>query len=142
MIIADTNLIVYLYIESEYSKFADALFQKDSNWYVPLLWRSEFRNVLTLLTRAGRMDLEHAFHLYYEAQKIVAGKEYQPDPLEVLRLAAESGCSAYDCEFIHLAHYFETCLITMDKKLLYAFPEHTRKLTEYSHPPAGTQGIT
>ncbi len=94
--------------------------------------------MLTLLTRSGRMDLEHAFHLYYEARKIVAGKEYQPDPLEVLSLAAESGCSAYDCEFIHLAQYFDTFLITMDKRMLSVFPEYTRKLTEYAHPPAGT----
>ena len=40
----------------------------------------------------------------------------------MLELVRDSDCSAYDCEFIALALQLGTKLITMDKKLLRAFP--------------------
>ena len=39
-------------------------------------------------------------------------------------LAYSSRSSAYDCEFIALAQTLNTPLITTDKKLIKAFPEH------------------
>jgi predicted nucleic acid-binding protein len=39
-----------------------------------------------------------------------------------LQLAAESGCSAYDCEFVALARDLEVPLVTADRQLLAAFP--------------------
>ena len=38
-------------------------------------------------------------------------------------------CSAYDCGFIALAIKLNTKLVTMDKKLLRAFPARTVALT-------------
>ena len=38
-------------------------------------------------------------------------------------MVRDSDCSAYDCEFIALAINLNTKLVTMDKKLLKAFPE-------------------
>lgn len=49
MIVADTNLIAYLWISGEKSELADQVFQKDPSWIAPVLWRSEFRNVLSML---------------------------------------------------------------------------------------------
>jgi predicted nucleic acid-binding protein len=40
----------------------------------------------------------------------------------VLELVRDSDCSAYDCEFIALAIKLDTKLVTVDKKLLKAFP--------------------
>lgn len=40
----------------------------------------------------------------------------------VLELVRASDCSAYDCEFVALAAQLDTRLVTMDKKLLRAFP--------------------
>ncbi len=98
---------------------------------MPVLWRSEFRNVLSVLISKETISLSEAYHLYYEACRIVKGREYQPDPVEVLRHASESGCSAYDCEFVHLAEYLGTWLITMDKKLLSRYPKSTFDLRKY-----------
>jgi predicted nucleic acid-binding protein len=47
----------------------------------------------------------------------------------VLELVRDSDCSAYDCEFIALAMKLDTKFITMDKKLLRAFPQRAIALS-------------
>jgi len=42
---------------------------------------------------------------------------------DVLTLAAETGSSAYDCEFVSLAISLGVKLITSDKKIIKHFPE-------------------
>lgn len=51
MIVADTNIISYLLLPTTYSESVDAVFKLDSKWVAPLLWKSEFRNVLALYLR-------------------------------------------------------------------------------------------
>ena len=46
MIVVDTNIIAYLFLEGEFTSQAESLFHKETNWAAPVLWRSEFRNVL------------------------------------------------------------------------------------------------
>ena len=41
----------------------------------------------------------------------------------VFSLAIQSGCSAYDCEFVWLARDLGLPLVTVDKKALNAFPD-------------------
>jgi len=41
----------------------------------------------------------------------------------VLGLAAQSGCTAYDCEFVALAADLGTRLVTADRRVLAAFPD-------------------
>jgi predicted nucleic acid-binding protein len=41
----------------------------------------------------------------------------------VLELVRDGDCLAYDCEFIALAIKLDTKLVTVDKKLLRAFPK-------------------
>jgi predicted nucleic acid-binding protein len=43
----------------------------------------------------------------------------------VLELVRDSDCSAYDCEFIALAEKLDVKLVTMDTKILKAFPGRT-----------------
>jgi hypothetical protein len=51
MIIVDTNIIGYLYLTSDHSPQAEKALLKDPFWSAPILWRSEFRNVLALYIR-------------------------------------------------------------------------------------------
>jgi len=48
---------------------------------------------------------------------------------DVLRLAASSGCSAYDCAFVAAAQQLGVPLITADQALLNAFPDLAQPLT-------------
>jgi predicted nucleic acid-binding protein len=53
----------------------------------------------------------------------MAGAEYEVDSRRVLELVRDSDCSAYDCEFVALAMSLGVTLVTMDTKLLRAFPK-------------------
>ena len=64
------------------------------------------------------------------AEALLAPGEADVDSEAVLRLAAQSGCTAYDCEFVALAQKLAVTLITMDRALLRAFPEMAQALVE------------
>jgi len=74
MIVVDTNIIAYFYLDGKYTKEAEKLFSYDPQWIVPMLWRSEFRNILAHFSSS-----------------------------DVLELVSISDCSAHDCEFVCLA---------------------------------------
>lgn len=84
MIVVDSNVLAYLYLQGEYTAAAEALLE---------------------------------------------GAEYEIDSQTVLELVHGSDCSAYDCEFIALAMKLDTQLVTMDKKLLRAFPQRAIALS-------------
>ena len=72
--------------------------------------------------RRGSLTFDQAHTLQREAEELLAGAEYDVDSLSVLTHVRDSDCSAYDCEFVALAGRLETKLVTMDRKLLLAFP--------------------
>ncbi|HBX37308.1 MAG TPA: VapC toxin family PIN domain ribonuclease [Pseudohongiella sp.] len=122
MIVADTNTIVYLYLPTEQTDDTIKLLHKDPHWVAPLLWRSEFRNVLALYVKKGIIDLSTAIAMQAQAEQQFADNEYTVNSMDVLSLAAGSNYSAYDCEFVSLAMCLDLKLITGDRKLIQAFP--------------------
>lgn len=123
MIIADTNLLIYFHVPGEHTADATLVFQKDQDWVAPILWRSEFRNTMMLYYRKNILSLDQILLYTKAAERLLAGREYQVQTQPILRLAAQSGCTAYDCEFVALAQELHTPLITADKQILRAFPE-------------------
>lgn len=121
MIVVDTNIIGYLFLSSDQSPLAERALQKDSEWAAPILWRSEFRNVLALYMRKDLINLHQAQRIMTDALALMRGREFEPSSQEVLRLAAKSNCSAYDCEFAAVAGDLSVPLITVDKQLLREF---------------------
>lgn len=103
MIVVDTNILAYLYLPTAFSEQAERLLLQQPRWIAPVLWRSEFRNVLALYLRKGILSLEQAYGIQTEAETLLAGGEYDVPSLDVLRLIETSKCSAYDCEFVALA---------------------------------------
>ncbi|NJD18519.1 MAG: type II toxin-antitoxin system VapC family toxin, partial [Gemmatimonadetes bacterium] len=121
MIVADTNLISYLVLPGEHTREAEAVLRADPAWAAPLLWRSELRNVLATYVRGGRLALGDALSMAERAEELMAGREFTVPTEDVLSLAASSGCSAYDCEFVVLARELGVALVTVDAGLLSAF---------------------
>lgn len=133
MIVVDTNIVAYLYLPGEHSAAAEAWFAHDPDWAAPILWRSEFRNILAGYMRRGQLSWQQALALQSEAEGLLKGAEHEVDSTKVLELVRDSPCSAYDCEFIALALTLDAKLLTMDRQLLRAFPLHTVSLS--SHLP-------
>ena len=131
MIVADTNLIAYLYLPGRFSSAADAMLLRESDWAVPRLWRSEFRNILATYMRQRLLTADDAVAIYARAAALIGGNEYDVSAPDVLRLAKASQCSAYDCEFVALAQHLDVTLVTVDAKLRRAFPDCTAALTAH-----------
>ncbi|MDX8377683.1 MAG: type II toxin-antitoxin system VapC family toxin [Mariprofundales bacterium] len=131
MIVADTNIISYFLLPTPYSNSVDFLYQLDSNWIAPILWKSEFRNVLALYLRKKILSLDKAFQLQDSAESIMAHNEFEISSSQVLSLVDKSNCSSYDCEFIALAHHLNVSLITQDKKVLREFPSTAMSVANY-----------
>jgi len=131
VIIVDTNVIGYLFLSSEQSLSAERALNKDSEWAAPIIWRSELRNVLALYMRKNIIKLEHAQSIMNCALELLRGREYEVSSYEVLRLASESKCSAYDCEFVAVAKDLKVSLLTFDKQLLRKFPAVAISLSNF-----------
>jgi predicted nucleic acid-binding protein len=129
MIAVDSNIVACLYLPGEFTAEAERLLEKEPEWVAPLLWRSELRSILALYMRKKLLDFDQAFRIQREAEALLADREYDVDSFEVLTLARDSGCSAYDCEFIALAQRLGVKLVTVDAKLRKAFPTVTRGLS-------------
>ena len=129
MIVVDSNVLAYLYLPGEHTARAEALLEREPEWAAPLLWRSEFRNLLAGYMRRGTLTFAQAAATQREAEGLLAGPEFEIGSLSVLELVRDSDCSAYDCEFIALAIKLKTKVVTMDSKLLRSFPKHAVALT-------------
>ncbi len=68
------------------------------------------------------LSLADATQLQLDAKDLMKSSEFQVDSEQVLELAQQSGCTAYDCEFVAVALNLGVKLVTADKQLLKAFP--------------------
>lgn len=123
MIVVDTNILAYLYTNNEFTDRANHLLTLDENWAAPILWRSEFRNLLTGFIRRKQFTAEHALVIQHHAESLLTANEHIVESEAVFRLVRQSQCSAYDCEFVALAQSLGTSLYTMDGKILREFPQ-------------------
>ena len=89
MIVVGSNVIAYLYLPGEYTSAAEALLVRDPDWAAPILWRSEFRNILAGYLRHKAITFEQANSLQSEAESLLAGAEYEVDSYAVLELVRD-----------------------------------------------------
>ena len=122
MIVVDTNVIASLWVPNDMDEMSYKILEKDADWIAPLLWRSEFRNVLAIYLRADILEFSIALQVIEEAEQLMGSKEFEVNSTQVLSLVSESSCSSYDCEFVALADDLNVKLVTFDKKILNEFP--------------------
>jgi predicted nucleic acid-binding protein len=131
LIVVDANVLAYLCIGGEQAILAEDVLLADSDWHAPVLWRSEFRNVLAGLLRRDMLDLDRALAILAEAEILLAERDHQVPSDDVLHLVSESRCSAYDCEYVALAQRLDIVLVTNDRQLLRAFPATTQSMQTF-----------
>lgn len=132
MIVVDTNVVAYLWLPGDMTAAAEQVLTGDAEWAAPLLWRSEFRSILSGAVRRRALSLDRAAAIAAAAERQLSGREFTVESARVLSLAARSGCSAYDCEFVALADDLGISLVTNDREILRAFPRIARRLDQFA----------
>jgi predicted nucleic acid-binding protein len=122
VIVADTNLLAYLHLPGQHTNVAEEVLRRDPEWAAPVLWRSEFRSVLSLYLRKNLVAMDAAMDAFDRAADLVRNREYSIETARVLDLVQQSSCSAYDCEFVALAQELGVKLVTSDSDILREFP--------------------
>ena len=122
MIVADANLLVYLVFLGDQTPTARAVAARDAEWAAPSLWSSEVLSALGSYVKRGDVSVADASDMYSGATDAIGDREFDPEPAEVLELAARSGCSTYDCEYVAVARALGVPLVTADEEVLRAFP--------------------
>jgi predicted nucleic acid-binding protein len=122
MIVVDTNIIAYMTFKTEVTKSVEDLHSRDPVWEAPVLWKSEFLNVLATYFRKKLLLKNEMIDALQFAEKLVDGRTHGVLPSDVIDLVSVSQCSSYDCEFVALAINLDTKLVTYDKRILSQFP--------------------
>ena len=120
MIVVDTNVIAYMIFPGGYTQSVESLHEFDPHWEVPVLWRSEFLNVVSLHFRKNLINYLEALDALETGIKLIGTGEHEV-----------STFAAYDCEFIALADRLGVNLITYDKQILKEFPTLAFKPEDY-----------
>ena len=121
MIVVDTNVISYLLIDGPLTPLAEQAARKDQ-WCAPILWRSEFRNVLAFYFRKNALTLADARAQMDAAERLLGGREFTVRSTLVFDCVGRSKRSAYDCEFVALAMDLGVSLVTTDEPVVNEFP--------------------
>jgi predicted nucleic acid-binding protein len=117
VIVIDTNVLVYYFIEGEKTRLAHKVFAHDPEWIVPLLWRHEFVNVLATFVRTGALALDVAQSVWRNAREALHPYEASVEPDEIIPFAVRNNISAYDAEFLVLATSRNISCVTEDQGL-------------------------
>ena len=136
MIVADVNLVAYLLLGGPERALAQRVLERDPIWAAPLLWRSEFRNVLATCMRHRDLSLSDARRAHDLADELMAGQEFAVPGEHVLALVASSPCSAYDCEYVALADELAVPFVTSDRQLLRSFADRAVSPRQFVERPA------
>jgi len=122
MIVVDINILAYMTFATAQSSVVSLVHQRNPVWEAPLLWKSEFLNVLALYYRKGLIDYDESLVALGFAQRLIGPREHAVPSEEIMQAVVRSTCTAYHCEFVVLAEKLGTKLITYDRKLIREFP--------------------
>jgi predicted nucleic acid-binding protein len=129
MVVVDTNILAYLFIEGDRTRDVQALFARDADWKSEAFVLIEFSNILATYLRANSLTRNQAHALLIEAEKRLTGLVSLPHG-RALRIAEQFGLSAYDARFLGAAQSFKARLVTEDARLRQAAPALTMSLSE------------
>lgn len=123
MIVVDSNVIAYCWLNSPMTGLAQRVRVKDPDWQVPVLWRSEMRSILAGYLRDGSLSTAQARRVMRQVEEALAGCEHVVSSDAVLEVIETTRLSACDAEFVALSKELSVPLVTEDKAVLKVFPE-------------------
>lgn len=123
MIVVDTNVIAYCWLNGRMTGRAQRVRVTDPDWQVPVLWRSEMRSILAGYLRDGSLSAAQARRVMRQVEEALAGCEHLVSSDAVFTVIDATQLSAYDAEFVALSEELSVPLVTEDKAVLKAIPE-------------------
>lgn len=138
MIVVDTNVIQYCWVNGQHTAAAQAVREKDPDWHVPSLWRSEMRNVLTAYLRRDLLSRSQVARILDAVDEALAGSEHAVADDRVFDVVQSSKLTAYDAEFVALATGLSVPLVTADRDVLKAFPERAMTMRQFVNDQEST----
>jgi predicted nucleic acid-binding protein len=132
VIVVDSNVVAYFWINGPLTETAQQVWGKDPEWHVPLLWRSELRSILTGYLRDGTLDAWQIAQVMAAAEATFADREHLVSSEKVFAIVGESKLSAYDAEFVALAEVLGAPLVTADRTVLRAFPDRALTMEAFA----------
>jgi predicted nucleic acid-binding protein len=118
VIVADTNLIIYLLIDSEQTPFAEQCGKRDPFWVAPAVWRHELINALSQHVRLRGLAMDDAMAALATADGLIETVTLRGLDEQIMRWSADHGLAGYDAEFAVAAELLDVRLITADKALI------------------------
>jgi predicted nucleic acid-binding protein len=131
VIVVDTNVIHYCWVNGQHTALAQAVRRHDPEWHAPLLWRSELRNVLTAYLRRRLLSRAQIAAILDTAGEALTGNEHLIDDQPILDIVSSSTLTAYDAEFVALAAVLDVPLVTADRAVLQAFPQRAQTMRAF-----------
>lgn len=131
MIVVDSNVLAYCWLNGSRTGLAQAVRLRDRNWHAPVLWRSELRSILGGYIRRADLSLAEAGGVMERIESELQGSEHIVDSGDVLDVLSQSALSAYDAEFVALARALGARLVTEDRAILKAFPKTALSMTAF-----------
>ena len=122
MIVSDNTLLCHFFLRSDLEVVARQVRERDGDWIVPQLWKSEFANAIVKAYWACPDPLEQYYQAWDCACAVMEPCERPVDFHEVVRLGSENHISAYDAQYVYLARKLSIPLVTEDGKLQRKFP--------------------
>jgi predicted nucleic acid-binding protein len=132
MIVVDVNVIAYLLIAGDKTQLAQQVYQKEPSWFAPTLWRHEFLNILATFVRHGGGKLSDVESIWQQATTQFSQHQREVEMLAALQLATQHNISAYDAQYIALAHQLNTVCVSEDQKLAKAFPSSVKSMQDFT----------
>lgn len=131
MIVVDTTVLSALMVEPSAANpsrtaLVTKLWDSDTHWFAPDLWRHELVSVVWKYIQAGMLTVTQADEILFETHSFMADRTSRVSHIAVLNCALEYGISTYDAHFIALAKGLSVPLFTHDTKLIKRCPDVAR----------------
>jgi len=86
MSVVDTNIIAHFWLPSDHAELCEELFQWEPEWVAPVLWKSEFRNVVILYLGKNLIDLPEAIQITEKAENQMKEREFHVNSVQIYNL--------------------------------------------------------
>lgn len=131
MIVADTCIIFHLFNETSLTFKTQRILETDPLWVVPTVWKEEYANILSKLTRKEGRNIEEVVdHYTYTLEKFNNSVMFV-DPSDALEISIKYNISVYDAHFVALAIEHNCILLTEDKEVIKKCPGIAVKINDY-----------